>query len=51
MYKQIIDGKECNIYCDNADPAALAQMYETMKQQEALVEVITYVKPLLSIKG
>ena len=32
MYKQIIDGKECNIYCDNADPVALEQMYETMKQ-------------------
>lgn len=32
MYQQIINGKECNIYCDVPDPAALAQMYETMKQ-------------------
>lgn len=32
MYKKCISGKECNIYCDNADPAALSQMFETMKQ-------------------
>lgn len=32
MYKQLVDGKTISIYSDNLDPAALAQMYETMKQ-------------------
>jgi len=32
MHRQTVNGKECNIFCETPDPAALAQMYETMKQ-------------------
>lgn len=36
MYKQEVNGKQLAIYCDVPDPAALAQIYEAMKQTYAV---------------
>lgn len=32
MFKQYVNNKQLTIYCDYADPAALAQMYDALKQ-------------------